>query len=105
MDSVENRGKETMMAGALPMLEALKAGMRAAWTDGDFGQIARYDTRGGEDFARRLGLQPGERVLDVACGTGNFALPAARIGASVTGVDFAPNLLVQARARAAAGGS
>jgi ubiquinone/menaquinone biosynthesis C-methylase UbiE len=41
-------------------------------------------------------LQPGMRVLDVACGTGNLALPAARLGAVVTGVDIAPNLLKQA---------
>jgi len=43
-------------------------------------------------------------VLDVACGTGNTAIPAARAGAVVTGVDIAPNLLVQARERAAAEG-
>jgi SAM-dependent methyltransferase len=42
------------------------------------------------------------RVLDVACGTGNLAIPAARAGARVTGLDIAPNLLEQARARAAA---
>ena len=41
-------------------------------------------------------------MLDVACGTGNLALPAARIGASVTGIDIAPNLIAQAKARAAA---
>jgi ubiquinone/menaquinone biosynthesis C-methylase UbiE len=43
-------------------------------------------------------------VLDVACGTGNLAIPAARKGAQVTGVDIAPNLLSQARHRAAAKG-
>jgi len=47
-------------------------------------------------------LAPGQRILDVACGTGNTAIPAARAGAKVTGVDIAANLLQQARQRAAA---
>ena len=50
------------------------------------------------------GLRPGERVLDVGCGTGNAALLAAARGASVTGVDPAPRLLAVARARAASEG-
>ena len=53
------------MAAAVPTLEALAAGLRAAWTAGDFGQIARYDTHGGPELVRRLGLGPGERVLDL----------------------------------------
>jgi SAM-dependent methyltransferase len=57
-----------------------------------------------ERLVRLAAPAPGERVLDVACGTGNFALPAARADARVTGVDFAPNLLAQARARAVAAG-
>lgn len=105
MDSMRESSKQMMTTTATaPTPEALAAGLRAAWTAGDFGQIAQYDTAGGPDLVRRLGLGPGERVLDVACGTGNFALPAARAGASVTGLDFAPNLLAQARARAAAEG-
>jgi ubiquinone/menaquinone biosynthesis C-methylase UbiE len=76
--------------------------VRATWTSGDFGRIAKGYSRGSGEFIARLGFEPGERVLDVACGTGNLALPAARIGASVTGVDIAPNLITQARARAAA---
>jgi 2-polyprenyl-3-methyl-5-hydroxy-6-metoxy-1,4-benzoquinol methylase len=76
--------------------------VRATWTAGDFGRIARGYVRGAGEFIARLGLAPGEDVLDVACGTGNLSLPAARAGASVTGVDIAPNLLAQAEARAAA---
>ena len=49
----------------------------------------------------RLSLAEGERVLDVACGTGNLALPAARAGALTTGIDIAPNLIAQAIAKAA----
>lgn len=87
-----------------PTLEQIKQGMRAAWMAGDFGVVARTIASDGEAFVRRLGISPGLRVLDVACGTGNLALPLARGGAVVTGVDIAPNLLVQARERAAAEG-
>ncbi len=78
-------------------LEALKTKLRALWTAGDFGEIAKSYAAGAEEFVRNLNLQPGMRVLDVACGTGNLALPAARLGAVVTGVDIAPNLLEEAR--------
>jgi SAM-dependent methyltransferase len=73
--------------------------MKSAWMAGDFGQIARINERSAEEFVDRLGLQPGMRVLDVACGTGNQSVPAARTGADVTGLDIAPNLLEQARER------
>ena len=81
-------------------LEALKTKLRATWIAGDFGEIARSYAAGAEEFIRGLNLRPGTRVLDVACGTGNLALPAARLGAVVTGVDIAPNLVEQARANA-----
>lgn len=86
--------------GITPELETLKARLRATWIAGDFGQIAKASAAGGEDFIKRLNLQPGMTVLDVACGTGNLAIPAARVGAIVTGVDIAPNLLEQGRERA-----
>lgn len=85
-------------------LDALKAKMRSTWIAGDFGKIAKSIEAGAEDFIARLNLKEGERVLDVACGTGNLAIPAARLGADVTGLDIAPNLLEQARERAAAEG-
>jgi SAM-dependent methyltransferase len=75
--------------------------VRATWTAGDFGRIATGYERGASEFITRLSLAPGERVLDVACGTGNLAIPAARAGASVTGVDIASNLVSQARVRTA----
>ena len=80
-----------------PELETLKTKLRATWISGDFGEIAKSYTPGAEEFIKRLNLQPGMKVLDVACGTGNLALPAARTGAVVTGVDIAPNLIQQAR--------
>jgi ubiquinone/menaquinone biosynthesis C-methylase UbiE len=82
-------------------LERVKQGMQAAWSAGDFGQVAKYTAAEGELFLSRLPIRAGMDVLDVACGTGNLAIPAARTGARVIGVDIAENLLVQARARAA----
>ncbi len=55
----------------------------------------------GEVCVERSGLEPGMDVLDVACGTGNATIPAARAGARVTGLDFQPDLLATARERAA----
>ncbi len=88
----------------MPPIAAIKAGMRATWMSGDFGQIARYEAGSGEELLGRLGVAPHERVLDIACGTGNVALAAAKLGATATGLDFAPNLLAQARERALAAG-
>jgi SAM-dependent methyltransferase len=85
-------------------LKQLKDGMRRTWMAGDFGQIARYAEKSALEFVDRLNIVPGMRVLDVACGTGNTAIPVAKKGAQVTGVDIAPNLLEQARARASAEG-
>ena len=87
-----------------PPIEQIKDRMRAAWMAGDFGVIARTIAGCAESFVEKLPISPGLCVLDVACGTGNVALPAARRGAHVTGVDIASNLLLQARARAEAEG-
>jgi SAM-dependent methyltransferase len=89
------------MASSQSDITALKSRMKDTWMAGDFGVIARYTSKAAEDFVARLKIKPGTRVLDVACGTGNTALPEARAGAQVTGVDIAVNLLEQARARAA----
>ena len=88
------------MGSTAPDINALKANMRKAWMAGDFGVIARYAEAAEEEFVARLKLAPGIRVLDVACGTGNTAIPAARAGASVIGVDIATNLIAQANQRA-----
>ncbi|HTS88918.1 MAG TPA: class I SAM-dependent methyltransferase [Gemmatimonadales bacterium] len=77
---------------------------RAVWTAGDFDRIAVGYREGAKEFIGRLGLRQGERVLDVACGTGNLTIPAARAGATVTGLDIAPNLIEAARLWATAEG-
>ena len=82
-------------------LQTIKEKMKATWMAGDFGQIARYNAKAAEEFVQRLNLSPGTRVLDVACGTGNLAIPAARARAIVTGIDIASNLVEQAKKRAA----
>jgi len=76
-----------------PEMESLKTRLKAVWMAGDFGQVAKHIETGAEEFIARLALKPGVRLLDVACGSGNLSLPAARAGASVTGVDIATNLL------------
>ena len=80
--------------------DPLTARARSVWTSADFLPIARSFVAGAEEFVDRLELRPGESVLDVACGTGNLAIPAARTGACVTGIDIAPNLIAQARMEA-----
>ncbi|HKG59260.1 MAG TPA: class I SAM-dependent methyltransferase [Pyrinomonadaceae bacterium] len=93
-----------MESGAISELSALKTKLQATWSAGDFGQIAKYYVNDAADFIKRLDLKPGMTVLDVACGTGNLAIPAARTGANVTGVDIAPNSVEQARQNAKAEG-
>ena len=80
----------------------MKDSIRAPWIAGDFGAIAReMGAPEAESFVARMLLEPGARVLDIACGTGNATIPLARRGAIVTGLDMMPHLLEEARARAA----
>lgn len=92
------------MKDLTPEMEALKAKLKATWIAGDFEQIAKSYRAGAAEFVRRLELKPGELVLDVACGTGNLTIPAAQQGATVIGLDIAPNLLEQGRKWAKAEG-
>ena len=71
------------------------------WDAGNFAAVAERIAECGELVVGRAGVEPGMELLDVACGTGNASIPAARAGARVTGVDFAPGLLEIARERAA----
>ena len=82
-------------------LDPMKDLMRAPWIKGNYAVLA--ETLGAHEaaaFVSRLDIARGERVLDVACGTGAASLPLARRGALVTGLDMTPHLLNQARASA-----
>ena len=94
------REREKNVSTTQTEMESLKTRLKSMWMAGDFGQIAKVIEAAAEDFVTSLGLKPGDRVLDVACGSGNLTIPAAKTGATVTGVDIATNLLEQAAARA-----
>ena len=73
---------------------------KALWEKGDFTRIADSMRESGEAFVESLGVAEGERVLDLGCGDGTTAVPAAERGAEVLGVDIAGNLVAAGRARA-----
>jgi ubiquinone/menaquinone biosynthesis C-methylase UbiE len=74
---------------------------RDVWTSGNYPEVAERLIRGfGPVLVDELRIGPGQRVLDVACGAGNVAIPAALAGADVTGLDIAPALLEQGAANA-----
>lgn len=81
-------------------VQTLKARQKATWESGNFGEVAKFNETAAKDFMGRIELRWGARVLDVACGTGNLALIAARRGCQVHGLDLAANLIAQARERA-----
>lgn len=85
--------------------DSLSTRTRAIWTSGDLLPIARSYAAGAAEFISRLGVHRSETVLDVACGTGNLAIPAAKTGARVYGVDIAPYVIAQARLEARAVGA
>jgi SAM-dependent methyltransferase len=85
-------------------LDEFKTRQRAVWGSGEYGALSPYIADVGELVAARAGPEAGMDVLDVACGTGNAAFPAARAGARVTGLDLTPQLLEAGRARAEAEG-
>jgi ubiquinone/menaquinone biosynthesis C-methylase UbiE len=87
-----------------PDLAAVKGRQRHAWASGDYSAVAARIVPMAEHLAEAAGLRPGDRVLDVATGSGNAALAAARYGCEVTGIDYVPELLERGRARAAAEG-
>src|SRR6187200_2185843 len=74
---------------------------QALWEKGDFTRIAASMRESGEALVERLGVTRGMKVLDLGCGDGTTALPAARLGADVLGVDIARNLVEAGNRRAA----
>jgi len=77
---------------------------KALWEKGDFTRIAAAMRESGEALVKAVGIGPGLRVLDLGCGDGTTALPAARLGAEVLGVDIASNLVEAGNRRAAEAG-
>jgi SAM-dependent methyltransferase len=86
-----------------PDFNALTEMQQQTWSEGDFAMVANVVLYGAETLAESLRILPGEQVLDVACGSGNAAIAAARRAwGNTTGVDFVPALLERGRERAAA---
>lgn len=77
---------------------------KALWEKGDFTKIAEAMRESGEELVESLDVRPGMDVLDLGCGDGTTALPAAQRGANVLGVDIAENLVAAGNARATAAG-
>ena len=85
-----------------PDLAAVKERQQATWASGDFSEVATTIVLVAERLADATDLRAGSRVLDVATGSGNAAIAAARLGCQVTGLDYVPALLERGRERAAA---
>jgi ubiquinone/menaquinone biosynthesis C-methylase UbiE len=84
-------------------LSAVRQAQQRTWSEGDFAMVASLVTMASEELVEALRIVPDERVLDVACGSGNAALAAARRAwGNTVGVDFVPALLERGRERAAA---
>jgi SAM-dependent methyltransferase len=83
----------------------ITARQRRMWSSGDYSVIARQLVPGSEALCQAVDPLPGERVLDLACGSGNAALAAARRYCEVTGIDYVPTLIERARQRAVAEGT
>jgi ubiquinone/menaquinone biosynthesis C-methylase UbiE len=77
---------------------------KALWEKGDFTRLAETMRESGAELVAKLGIKKGMEVLDLGCGDGTTALPAARLGANVLGVDIASNLVAAGNARVKAEG-
>jgi len=77
---------------------------KALWEKGDFTRLAETMRESGEELVGMLGITPGMEVLDLGCGDGTTAIPEAKLGAKVTGMDIARNLVAAGNARAKAEG-
>ncbi len=85
-------------------MDAIKTRQKAMWMSGDYVTFATYLVDGAMDFLASSNIPAGAKVLDVGCGAGQTALPMARKGSRVTGIDLASNLVEAARKRAQAEG-
>lgn len=92
------------MTVAAPDLSVIKARQQRTWASGDFSVVASRIVLASEQLADAADLRAGWHVLDVATGSGNAAIAAARSGTHVVGIDYVPGLLEAGRARALAEG-
>jgi ubiquinone/menaquinone biosynthesis C-methylase UbiE len=77
---------------------------QALWEKGDFTEIAAFMRQSGEAVVNSIGITPPLRALDLGCGDGTTAVPLARLGAEVVGIDIATNLVDAGNRRASAAG-
>jgi SAM-dependent methyltransferase len=91
-----------MSSQSSPDFELIKARQQKTWASGDYAMVGGTLVVIAESLCEAVDLRPGQKVLDVATGSGNTALAAARRFCDVTGVDYVPELLERARERAAA---
>src|SRR5256885_4478849 len=97
-------GMTTTEATPKPDLRAVKQRQQQTWASGDFAVVAARIVLVAEQLCDAADLHAGWRVLDVATGSGNAAIAAARHGCTAVGIDYVPLLLEQGRTRAAAEG-
>jgi 2-polyprenyl-3-methyl-5-hydroxy-6-metoxy-1,4-benzoquinol methylase len=84
----------------LQELSAIKAKHKAAWEDGDYANFAKYMQSGAVEVLESWKISVDKKLLDVGCGAGQTAIPAAKSGIDVTGIDLAENLISYAIERA-----
>ena len=87
-----------------PDFEAIKTKQQATWGTGNYAAIATQVQLASDLLCETAGVRAGSRLLDVACGSGNASIAAARRGCEVTGIDYVPSLLERARIRTEAEG-
>jgi ubiquinone/menaquinone biosynthesis C-methylase UbiE len=101
---VDPDGRSIMSSTAAPDLAAVKARQQQTWASGDYHAVAARIHSAAEHLVDTADLRAGWHVLDVATGSGNAAIAAARLGCEVVGVDYVPALLDRGRERALAEG-
>jgi ubiquinone/menaquinone biosynthesis C-methylase UbiE len=102
--AIEAPGPLNLEGAPPPDLAAIKRRQQATWASGDYHMIGTQIAIVSELLIEALDLHSTERVLDVATGSGNAAMAAARRGCTVVGIDFVPALLIRARRRTEADG-
>jgi SAM-dependent methyltransferase len=103
-ECINHTGENMSTITIAPEIDSLKTRLKQTWMAGDYDRFSRYMDQDARVFYERLDIPPGSQMLDVACGSGQLALCAAREGVNVTGIDIAPNLVERAQARANAEG-